>query len=56
MSVLTFRHMAVSTLFVTTASTEALNGTILCVTCFPPLLVPKVTPKTVPFSKHNLSI
>ena len=28
-----FQHLAVSTLFVTTASTETLNGTILGVTC-----------------------
>ena len=36
-------YMAVSTLFVTMASTETLNGTISCVTLFPPLPVPKVT-------------
>ena len=36
-------HMAVSTLFVTTASTEALDGTIVGVTLFLPP-VPKVIP------------
>ena len=48
-----FYYVAVSTLFVITASTEQLNGTTLGVTFFVflPLPVPEVTPKIVPFSK-----
>ena len=49
-------HMAASALFVTTASTETLKGTIWGVTVVTPLPVPKVTPKIVPFSKTNLAI
>ena len=49
-------YLAVSALFVTTASTETQNGTILGVTLFPPLPVHKVTPKIVPFSKKELKI
>ena len=54
--VLTHGHMAVSTLFVTTTSAEAPNGTILSVICVcssPPC--PKSSPKIVPFSKTNLT-
>ena len=47
--------IAVSTLFVTTFSTETLNGTIWGVTLFPLLPVPKVTPQIVPFSKKKLT-
>ena len=53
---ITGKDMGGSTSFVTTASTETLKGTILGVTCFPPLPVPKVTPKIVPFSKQLLTI
>ena len=49
------RHVAVSALFATTANTETLNITILGVTFVPPLPVPKVTSKIVPFSKNNLT-
>ena len=64
--VLILNDMAVSTLFVTTASTEMLNGTILSVTfcSSPPCPIcfqnwggkTKVTPKIVLFSKKDLAI
>ena len=49
-------HMGVSTLFATTASTETLNGTIVGGSCCPPLPVPKVTSKIVPFRNTYRSI
>ena len=45
----------ITALCVTMASTETLNVIILGVNCFPPLPVPKVTPKTVPFSGKDLT-
>ena len=49
-------YIGVSTLFVTTACTETLNGTILDVTSCPPVPVPKVTPEIVPFSQTHLTM
>ena len=43
-----------SILFVIRASTETLNGTIVCVTCFRGET--KVTPKIVPFGKNNITM
>ena len=50
--------MAVSTLFVTTASTETLNGTISGVTfiCYPPCPNNYTTPNVVPLSKQQLTM
>ena len=47
--------LSTTTLFVATASTETLNGTLLGVTVCPPLHVPKVTPKVIPFGKNKLT-
>ena len=49
-------HLAVSSLFVTMASTETLNSTMSGVICVPALPVPKVAPQIVSFSKTNLTI
>ena len=48
-SVIIIVYMAVSTSFVTTASAETLNGTILGVICPLPSLSPQVTPNIVQY-------
>ena len=48
-------YVAVSTLFVTAASTDTLTGPISGVAVVPALPVPKVTPTIIPFSKNNLT-